>query len=47
MAKDIQVIDKQNGRGRPIFDFTQKILYQIKELASYLFSKQEIGRIIG
>lgn len=47
MAKDIQVIDKQNGRGRPIFDFTPKILDQIKELASYMCSKQEIGRIIG
>ncbi len=47
MDKDTQVIDKQNGRGRPIFDFTPKILDQIKELASYMCSKQEIGRIIG
>ena len=47
MGKDILVIDKQNGRGRPIFDFTPKILDQIKELASYMCSKQEIGRIIG
>ena len=47
MDKDIQVIDKQDGRGRPIFDFSPKILDQIKDLASYMCSKPEIARIIG
>ncbi len=47
MDKDIQVIDKQNGRGRPIFDFTPKLLEQIKDLASYMCTKAEIARIIG
>ena len=46
MGKDILVIDKKDGRGRPIFDFTPKILDQIKELASYMCSKSEIGKII-
>ena len=46
MDKDIQVIDKQEGRGRPIFDFSPKILDQIKDLASYMCSKPEIARII-
>ena len=47
MDKDIQVIDKKDGRGRPIFDFTPKILDQIKDLAGYMCSKPEIARIIG
>ena len=47
MDKDIQVIDKQDGRGRPIFDFTPKLLDQIKDLASYMCTKAEIARIIG
>jgi hypothetical protein len=47
MGKDIQVIDKKDGRGRPIFDFSPKILDQIKDLASYMCSKQEIAKIIG
>ena len=47
MDKDIQVIDKQDGRGRPIFDFTPKLLEQIKDLASYMCTKAEIARIIG
>jgi hypothetical protein len=45
MDKDIQVIDKQDGRGRPIFDFTPKLLEQIKDLASYMCTKAEIARI--
>jgi hypothetical protein len=47
MGKDILVIDKKDGRGRPIFDFSPKILDQIKDLASYMCSKQEIAKIIG
>lgn len=47
MDKDIQLIDKQEGRGRPIFDFSPKILDQIKDLAGYMCSKPEIARIIG
>ena len=47
MGKDILVIDKKDGRGRPIFDFSPKILDQIKDLASYMCSKAEIGKIIG
>ena len=47
MDKDIQVIDKQDGRGRPIFDFTPKLLDQIKDLASYMCTKAEIARIVG
>jgi len=47
MDKDIQVIDKRDGRGRPIFDFTPKLLEQIKDLASYMCTKAEIARIIG
>ena len=47
MDKDTQVIDRQNGRGRPIFDFTPKLLDQIKDLASYMCTKAEIARIVG
>jgi hypothetical protein len=47
MGKDLLVISKKDSRGRPIFDFTPKILDQIKDLASYMCSKQEIGKIIG
>ena len=47
MDKDIQVIDRQDGRGRPIFDFTPKLLDQIKDLASYMCTKAEIARIVG
>ena len=47
MDKDIQVIDRQDGRGRPIFDFTPKLLEQIKDLASYMCTKAEIARIVG
>ena len=47
MAKDILVIDKQENRGRPNFDFTPKLLDQIKDLASYMCTKAEIARIIG
>ncbi len=47
MAKDIQVIDNSKKIGRPNFEFTPKILDQIKNMASYMCSKAEIGRIIG
>ena len=47
MDKDIQVIDRQDGRGRPIFDFTPKLLDQIKDLASYMCTKAEIAIIVG
>ena len=47
MDKDIQVIERQDGRGRPIFDFTPKLLDQIKDLASYMCTKAEIARIVG
>ena len=47
MDKDTQVIDRQDGRGRPIFDFTPKLLDQIKDLASYMCTKAEIARIVG
>ena len=47
MDKETQLIDKQDGRGRPIFDFTPKLLDQIKDLASYMCTKAEIARIIG
>ena len=47
MDKDIQVIDRHDGRGRPIFDFTPKLLDQIKDLASYMCTKAEIARIVG
>ena len=47
MGKDILVIDRKDNRGRPIFEFTPKILDQIKDLASYMCSKAEIGKIIG
>ena len=47
MDKDTQLIDRQDGRGRPIFDFTPKLLDQIKDLASYMCTKAEIARIVG
>jgi len=47
MGKEILVIDKQENRGRPNFDFTPKLLDQIKDLASYMCTKAEIARIIG
>ena len=47
MGNDILVIDRKDNRGRPIFEFTPKILDQIKDLASYMCSKAEIGKIIG
>ena len=47
MDKDTQLIDRQDGRGRPIFDFTPKLLDQIKHLASYMCTKAEIARIVG
>ena len=47
MGKDIQVIDNSKKLGRPNFDFSPKILEQIKDLASYMCSKPEIAKIIG
>ena len=47
MGKDILVIDNPKKIGRPNFEFTPKILEQIKNMASYMRSKQEIGKIIG
>ena len=47
MDKEIQVIDNSKKIGRPTFEFTPKVLDQIKNMASYMCSKAEIGRIIG
>ena len=47
MDKEIQVIDNSRKIGRPNFEFTPKVLDQIKNMASYMCSKAEIGRIIG
>ena len=47
MGKDILVIDNSNKIGRPSFEFTPKILEQVKTMASYMCSKSEIGKIIG
>ena len=44
MDKDIQVIDKG---GRPVFEFTPKVLLQIQDLASYMCTKDEVANIIG
>jgi hypothetical protein len=47
MGKDILVIDNPKKLGRPTFDFTPKVLDQIKNMASYMCTKAEIGKIIG
>lgn len=47
MDKEIQVIDNSKKIGRPTFEFTPKILEQIKTMSSYMCSKAEIGKIIG
>ena len=47
MDKDILVIDNSPKIGRPSFEFTPKILEQVKTMASYMCSKAEIGKIIG
>jgi hypothetical protein len=47
MGKDIQVIAIPAKTGRPPFEFTPKILEQVKTMASYMCSKAEIGKIIG
>lgn len=47
MGKEILVIDNPNKIGRPSFEFTPKILEQVKTMASYMCSKSEIGKIIG
>ena len=47
MDKEIQLIDNSKKIGRPNFEFTPKILEQIKTMASYMCSKAEIGKIIG
>lgn len=33
--------------GRPKFDFNEKVLQQVEDMASYMCSKQEIAKIIG
>ena len=47
MDKEIQLIDNSKKLGRPNFEFTPKVLDQIKNMASYMCTKAEIGRIIG
>jgi hypothetical protein len=47
MDKETQLIDNSKKIGRPTFEFTPKVLDQIKNMASYMCSKAEIGRIIG
>jgi hypothetical protein len=47
MDKNTPVIDIPKKVGRPNFEFTPKILEQVKTMASYMCSKAEIGRIIG
>ena len=47
MGKEILVIDNPKKIGRPNFEFTPKVLEQIKNMASYMCSKAEIGKIIG
>jgi len=47
MGKDILVIDDSKKLGRPRFEFTPKVLEQVKTMASYMCSKSEIGKIIG
>ena len=47
MDKEIQLIDNSKKIGRPTFEFTPKVLDQIKNMASYMCSKAEIGKIIG
>ena len=47
MDKEIQLIDNSKKIGRPNFEFTPKILEQVKTMASYMCSKAEIGKIIG
>ena len=45
-SKDIEIIEPSKI-GRPNFVFTQKILDQIRNMASYMCTKVEIGTIIG
>jgi hypothetical protein len=45
-SKDIEIIEPSKV-GRPNFEFTPKILDQIKNMASYMCSKGEIATIIG
>jgi len=45
-SKDIEII-KPKQLGRPKFEFTDKVLKQIYDLASIMCTKQEIGTIIG
>ena len=47
MDKNTQLIATPTKIGRPNFDFTPKVLEQIKNMASYMCSKAEIGKIIG
>jgi len=47
MDKNTPVIDIPKKVGRPNFEFTPKILEQVKTMASYMCTKAEIGKIIG
>lgn len=44
--KDIEIIEP-NKIGRPNFEFTPKVLDQVRNMASYMCSKGEIATIIG
>ena len=45
-SKDIQIIEPSKV-GRPNFEFTPKVLDQVKNMASYMCTKGEIATIIG
>ena len=45
-SKDIEII-QPSKIGRPKFEFSDKVLKQIYDLASIMCTKQEIGTIIG
>ncbi len=47
MDNNTPVIDIPKKIGRPNFEFTPKILEQVKTMASYMCTKAEIGKIIG
>ncbi len=44
MDKNTPVIDIPKKVGRPNFEFTPKILEQVKTMASYMCTKAEIGK---
>jgi hypothetical protein len=45
-SKDIEIIQPKQV-GRPNFEFTPKVLDQVKNMASYMCTKGEIATIIG